>query len=127
MTVAPSTTSRLSPPSVRTAVVTKSARLPLVMYVLLPFTTKSSPSRRARSRSARFSVLSKELIGNLHQPRAQPLAEPLGLRVGPRGRRDTGTEQPAHHEVQRPQVGQLEPVHRQRRGLRQQGAQPVDG
>ena len=51
-----STTSRLTPrapgPPVRTAVVTKSARVPLVMNVLAPSTTNSSPSRTARVRSA---------------------------------------------------------------------------
>ena len=54
-----STTSRLMPaapgPPVRTAVVTKSARTPLVMNVLVPLTRSPSSTRRAVVRSAETS------------------------------------------------------------------------
>ena len=55
VTVAPSTTSSEIPLPVRTAVVTKSARAPLVMNVLPPLTTKCSPSRCAAVRIAATS------------------------------------------------------------------------
>ena len=73
--VSRSTTSRLSPRcrlagSVRTAVITRSALIPLVMNVFAPLTTYSSPSTRAevaipaRSEPAPGSVIAIAVISS---------------------------------------------------------------
>ena len=77
------------------------------------------PARRtdvAQSPAARafVSVGSQQCLRDVDDAGAQPLAERLGLRVEPGGRRDALAEQPVDHEVDRAQVRQGVPVDRQR-------------
>src|ERR1700730_15241696 len=58
--------------------------------------------------------------GKVHVPGADVLAEALGLGIGPGGVDDAVAEQSGDHEVDRAQVRQLIPVHRQVGGFRQQ-------
>ena len=77
-------------------------------------------ARRAASRAA-GPPAATSAAGHRHRPRAQQLAEPLGLRVQAEVRRHPPAQDPVHDEVHRTQIGQRVAAHRERLRLGQQG------
>src|SRR5699024_8427155 len=68
-----------------------------------------------------------EVIGDLDDPGAQPLGQPLGLRVPAVAVGDALAQQPVDDEVHRAQPGQFVALDGQVGGLGQQATQLVDG
>ncbi len=98
--------------------------------------TPTTSTSNARCRSSAASPASPEPSARSgaqqagrqrHVAGAEPLAERLGLRVEAPRLGGAAVEQAVHHEVQRPQVGQLVAVDHQPSGLRCQCAQPLGG
>src|SRR5918998_1693568 len=90
--------------------------------------TDSGPSNRTTcttSTCASWPV--EEHLRELDHLGPEVLAQALGLRVEPGGRRHPLAQQPLDHEVEGPQVGQLVALDGQRGDLGQQLRQALDG